>query len=405
MSEQKLEKMSVDSVKVSSDTSYIHLIDSETNVNDVNQSETVNSKVNITTEVQDEIKEVQTCDTHEYCLDKCPKECPSDVNCQKEKCCVNKEETKDDVEDTSEHSRESKEAICAKSHIINIDDVKIPETQSESVEPINLRNANLEREDSIINNQIIKIDKNINKKYRYIKYKSVNLLKNMMISKKNFMNLLIQIMEMIDAEEELTGKEKANYVINLCKYLIVRYNIFYQDEYDILFKLLPDAINIICLVSKKKMHVVKNVSDKIRKKKELSVITYTIYEKIQEYMVDDKYTVDTLEKKAPTIIMELIKYSYDYAYLRSDEKKNVAIKVSQLILSNLSKLFESATSENIKKLQIVFDCLESFIDVVLNIEKGKYYINVNPSNGIFTINRSQPILLPKKKKPFWVCCS
>ena len=58
MSEQKLEKMSVDSVKVSSDTSYIHLIDSETNVNDVNQSETVNSKVNITTEVQDEIKEV-----------------------------------------------------------------------------------------------------------------------------------------------------------------------------------------------------------------------------------------------------------------------------------------------------------------------------------------------------------
>lgn len=222
-------------------------------------------------------------------------------------------------------------------------------------------------------------------KYIHIKDRVNKMICNMQYNRSRTVHLLLCVVEMVDKISEFNDNNKRELTLYIMNKLISKWNLYLRHDRKVLFELLSHIYDYLVKVTDGYIYTKESPSN--FEYEEPNVITYTLFEKFDKEQNGDKFE---LMKTVLQLLHEVQKYSC----LRVEESKYVVLKVTNMLLNNY------IIKEDEQSLTL--ELLPDLIDTLMNIAKDKPK-EIRQSR--FTMIDETDIPLPKKKKPFFVCCS
>jgi hypothetical protein len=232
------------------------------------------------------------------------------------------------------------------------------------------------------------------RKYSHVGDKIMNMINNLAVHRENYLGMVIALMEIVEEHEELNGDDKSNLVTYYTGLAGKKCKMFDSDEDMMLFlHTLPNMYQVITKMTKGEITLIPTKDEKIQVRKEVNVITYSVFEHAQKFVSDHSLEPSIIVITAPQIIFEIAKETERFTFLRAFEKDLLVNKVIEMFIENFNKIFPSTSKRTYERLMFTFQQMHTFPSCMRSVQRKEFYINtkaktVNLNRAPVQVHRS-----------------
>jgi hypothetical protein len=245
----------------------------------------------------------------------------------------------------------------------------------------------------------IHIEEDLVNMYGHLLHDAQKLINNMYVNSQNYLYIIMEVMEMTEANNELSGSDKSKLVTYIAGKIAEDNNIFENNEHLRLFlSILPLLLVVVVDITKKKIKLKIPKKERIYKKEEIGVITYTIFQKMQDYILAESISALDFYNRIPIITFEIMCNVERYTYLREKEKRLIYQKITYLLCKNSRTLYPNSPSDLLENIKFLLSYTANLFDIFRSVSNNEFYINQKVDN--ISLNRIPDMYFKKKKSWF-----